>query len=168
MVFSIKNINIIIDDEDYFRIKNYKWNIQKDAFEKYGLSYFRVIDNTVNPRRYILLHRHIMGCTHKDGKIVDHINGNTLDNRKANLRICTAWENCLNTRISKANKTGFKGVDFREKQGHWTACIIYKYKKIHLGTFKTIEEAHNAYIRAAKDLHGEFYRKEPIRIKEPK
>jgi hypothetical protein len=92
-----------------------------------------------------------------DGHI-DHINGNCSDNRICNLRIATSSQNCFNRKRQKRNKSGFKGV-VRRKYA-WEASIMKMGKLKYLGHFKTPEEAHTAYLFAARELHGEFARGE--------
>ena len=103
------------------------------------------------------LHRLILNPDAED--IIDHINGNPLDNRRANLRICTNAENVRNRRIHRNNKCGFKGVYFEPRPGRnkpWRALIRVDRKRISLGYFATAEDAHAAYVAAAKKYHGEF------------
>jgi len=84
MIFKIKNENILIDDEDYDKIKDYKWHISMiHGYKRVKTCFY------INKKRItIYLHRFIMNVS-KD-KQVDHKNHNTLDNRKCNLRICTS------------------------------------------------------------------------------
>jgi hypothetical protein len=89
---------------------------------------------------------------------VDHINGNGLDNRKENLRICSHSENQWNRTKYKNNKSGYKGVFFHSKTGHWEAGIRINGKREYLGVFNTPQEASLAYSRKAIELHGEFAR----------
>lgn len=93
------------------------------------------------------MHRDILGA--KPGQIVDHVNGNGLDNRRANLRICTHAENMRNHR-------GSKGVDrFR---GRWRARIQFDHSSKFLGLFDTKKEAAEAYHAASLQLFRSFVR----------
>jgi hypothetical protein len=95
-----------------------------------------------------------------DGVQVDHINRNTLDNRRSNLRLCTASQNRYNQKPRKDSVTGFKGVSFHpdKKVKQWQAKIIVEGRKISLKYHATAEEAALAYNRAAVIHHGEFAR----------
>jgi len=86
--------------------------------------------------------------------MVDHRNGNGLDNRRANLRPATKSQNGANRLIAASNKSGFKGVDL--KKGRWRAQIKVVGSKIHLGYFDLAEEAARAYDMAAIEAFGEF------------
>lgn len=86
----------------------------------------------------------------------DHINGNKLDNRKENLRICTCSENQHNKKIYKNNLSGYKGVYFDKANNCWRALIRINGKKIYLGTFYASKDAAKAYDIAAKKYFGEF------------
>lgn len=87
--------------------------------------------------------------------LIDHKNRIRTDNRLVNLRISDELQNVANRGVHKNNKTGYKGV-FVSKPGKFTAQIMHNRKAKHLGYFKTAEEAHAAYISAAKRLFGEF------------
>jgi hypothetical protein len=89
---------------------------------------------------------------------LDHINGNRDDNRIANLRKATRSQNIANSRLSRRNSTGFKGVTYDKRWGHWRARIIKDRAEIHLGIFSSPEAAHAAYCAAARGSFGEFAR----------
>ena len=89
---------------------------------------------------------------------VDHINGDRADNRLVNLRIATHGENCQNSKVRKHSHTGLKGVGYDSRRGLWRARINVEGKKNWLGYFNSPEEAHAAYCKAAKELHGDFFR----------
>lgn len=81
---------------------------------------------------------------------LDHINGNTSDNRICNLKLCSQKENTQNTRMQKNNRCGLKGVSMVGKK--FRAHITVDGKQKHLGMFDTKEEAHQSYVSAAKEL----------------
>ena len=86
---------------------------------------------------------------------VDHINGNRLDNRRSNLRICTQSQNCTSRKPWKENKTGYRGVNLLPS-GKWRAAVKVNQKKIHLGVFDSPKLAARAYDMYAKTLHNEY------------
>jgi len=102
----------------------------------------------------IYLHRLICGAN--KGQVVDHINGDTLDNRASNLRICSHAENARNQNRQQRNKSGFKGVSWIHRDQRWMASIRTNGKTTNLGTFMSPQEAAVAYDRAASALFGEF------------
>lgn len=89
---------------------------------------------------------------------IDHINGNKLDNRICNLRLCTHAENMRNRKINTNSSSGLKGVSFDKSKNRWRAVIKFQNKSITIGRFDTPELAHLAYCKAAAELHGEFAR----------
>ena len=99
-----------------------------------------------------LLHRYIMEAT--DGLVVDHINGDPLDNRRENLRVCTQKQNCQNRGATR--KTGLKGISLHKATNRWRAYIKIDGRQKHLGLFPTMEEASKAYAEAAHKYFGEF------------
>ena len=89
---------------------------------------------------------------------IDHINGIKDDNRMSNLRLATRSQNSRNSKVSKNNKCGLKGVCFEKYTGRWKAQIYFDGQNRNLGRFNTKESAHAAYIMAALKHHGEFAR----------
>lgn len=112
-------------------------------------------------RKTILMHRVILArILNRDinaGEMTDHINGNGLDNRRANLRPATTAENTRNRRLNSDNTSGFKGVGWHKSSSKWRAVIQIYGTHIHLGLFDTPEAAHEAYCTAAKEYFGEFF-----------
>jgi len=150
------NINLpsghiaLIDDEDFEKISHLSWFIEKRKNKTYVRSGLK----KDFPRIY--LHQLIMNSP--KGLVVDHINGNGLDNRKKNMRICTQEENATYRKTEKTNNN-LRGVYFSETgrgEKKWWAQIYKDRKSIYLGNFYTAEEAASAYNKAAIDLHGEF------------
>lgn len=90
--------------------------------------------------------------------LIDHINGIPSDNRISNLRPATHSQNSKNKKVSKRSKTGLKGVYLEKRTGRWEAQICSNGENIYLGTFKSPQEAHEAYCLKVIDLHGEFCR----------
>lgn len=90
--------------------------------------------------------------------LVDHIDGNGMNNRWANLRLATRAQNAANSGLSVANKTGFKGVCAGKAPGRYRATIRIGGKQVSLGTFDNPEAAARAYRKAATEHHGEYAR----------
>ena len=104
------------------------------------------------------LHRVIMGLERNDDRVIDHIDGNGMNNKKQNLRICSQQENGLNRKKYETNISGYKGVGYHKVMGKWQARIQYKNKRIRIGYFETPEKAYEAYKKKATELFGEFAR----------
>jgi hypothetical protein len=90
-------------------------------------------------------------------KFIDHINHKGLDNRKENLRVVTHGQNLWNSRLSKRNKSGAKGVCWHWPTKKWQATIRKNNILKHLGYYKTVAEAKAAYDKAAQMLFGEYW-----------
>jgi hypothetical protein len=141
----------LVDAADFSAIRElrYGWVIAR----RRGVNYAIRFDYKEGVRYGIQMHRLIMQPPRH--LVVDHINGNGLDNRRANLRVCTQAEN-LRNRHTTSNRSGFKGVT--AVMGGFKAEIRTQVKRIYLGYFKTAEEAAHAYNEAAQTYHGEFAR----------
>ena len=94
-----------------------------------------------------------------DGMVIDHVNGNRADNRLENLRLCSRAENTVNRPMQSNNTSGYRGVSFYRNTGKWSAQIKKGSRNIRIGYFDTPEEAAEAYMAKAMELHGEFMRK---------
>ena len=143
----------IIDDADWDLVSGYRWY----AMCVIGRLWYARTDirRPDCKRSALMIHRLILGIT--DRKVhVDHIDGDGLNNRRSNLRACSHSENLRNHGANANNKSGFKGVSWREDRGKWRARIKVNRKEHSLGYYDTAEEAHMAYCRAAIEMHGEF------------
>ena len=153
-------IKVSIDTEDWDKIKQYRWGVSfEDKINNYYIK--TVYPGEKGQRINAQLHRLILGLT--DIKIeVDHIDHNTLNNTKKNLRSCAHTKNVQNKRIYKNNTRGFKGVHWNERSKKWVSRIQCNGKRIALGYFKNINDAARAYNAAALKYHGEFAYLNPI------
>lgn len=97
---------------------------------------------------------HTLVLPPKEGFVVDHINGDTLDNRRCNLRYATLSQNMINRRMPR-RRPGARGT-YQTLSGRWAAAIAKDGRRCHLGVFDTLDEARSAYNEAALRLHGEF------------
>jgi len=100
----------------------------------------------------VYMHREIMQPP--PGLVVDHINGDTLDNRRCNLRVCTTLQNTQNRKTGKKARRGYKGV--QPKRDRWSARIRVEKEELNLGIWDTQEEAAMAYDMAARYYHSQF------------
>lgn len=116
--------------------------------------------NAKNRQATELMHRvilaRVLGRSLRKGELVDHRDGNGLNNRRDNLRVATPRENASNCRLYSSNTSNFKGVYWHNASGKWNAQIRVNNKRISLGYFDDPEEAHAAYCEAARKYHGEF------------
>ena len=102
------------------------------------------------------LHRELLGLDFGDKRLCDHINGDTLDNRRSNLRIVTSQGNSHNCVYRRTSSSRFQGVVWRKRRNKWEACIRLNGHQKHLGHFTSEEEAHEAYLQAKRRLHPMF------------
>jgi hypothetical protein len=150
MELSVKDKIVLFDDEDAELVLRYKWHISVCGRGK--LLYATTSNYT--PKLYgndpIRMHKLVMGMPEFE---VDHINRNTLDNRRGNLRLVTRVQNCANSGPRRGTSK-FKGVSWNK--GKWRAVIMIDSRQISLGRYTDELEAAAAYDKAAKSAWGEF------------
>lgn len=134
----------LVDAADFDWLRGFSWQVHERPHTQYATG--RV------GGRMERMHRVILGAG--SGVIVDHIDGNGLNNTRANLRFCTAAENARN--MGCKNPAGLKGV--RPRQDKWRAAIWLDGRQRSLGTFASVEEAARAYDAAAVSAYGDFAR----------
>lgn len=155
LIPSTKGQVIKVCDCHYDKIKHWKWSANPRGRKKIQYAFMRMqkIDGRY---RTIQLHRFIMDCP--EGMVVDHINGDTTDNRCKNLRICTQAQNALNNHGAKEGSvSGHRGVYWHKAAQKWCAEVVYEGRKYYLGLFKNKLDAAGAYKKKAAELHKEFY-----------
>lgn len=132
----------LVDDEDYFTLSQYKWHCTKTGYAARGLR--------INGKQTLVyMHRFLLNAD--DSKVVDHLDGNKLNNTRSNIVLCTQRENMANS--VKYNKTGYKGVC--SSLAKFYAYIDYRGKREYLGTYNTAEEAASAYDKRAIEVYKE-------------
>lgn len=150
-----KGMVAIIDDEDADRVLTHKWSVSSRGKKKLYYAYRTV--SVGEKQTAVYMHRFLLGLVAGDGLVADHIDGDTLNNRKSNLRVATSAQNGWNrSKMSAVNK--YKGISLIKETGLWDARIHANNQRYYLGHFKTEEEAALAYNEAACRLHGEFAR----------
>lgn len=147
-----QGLEAIIDSEDFNRLSQYKWAVTRSRDQApYAQSSVKCI--TTGKFISIRMHRLLLNCP--KGMEVDHINGNTLDNRKSNLRVTTRGENAKNRKVQR-NKTGYKGVFINNRGQGYSARIQVDGKRINIGTYKDPLDAAKAYDNAALLYHKQY------------
>lgn len=133
----------IIDDEDYSLVSKYKW------YYSHGYAVYK-------NKNILFMHRLILN-TPKES-YTDHINGDKLDNRRCNLRLCSKSQNGANCKKTQKKKTSskYKGVCWDKIRKKWKASIKFNYLGINLGYFLNEQDAAKAYNEAAIKYFGEF------------
>lgn len=148
----------LVDKKSFALLNKWKWFYHKNKKDKTGYALRNAPRDRSGKRKHIYMHHAVFGS-----KFIDHKNGNGLDNREINLRKANAFQQAQNKAKSKSKKSlGCKGVSIvRDKKGvpsYWIARISYGKSRVYLGVFKSHIAASRAYIKKAKELHGEFAR----------
>lgn len=134
----------LVDIQDISRIKKYKWSLNDTGYVRAFIK-----------GHHCSLHRFVLNID--DSKtIIDHKSGNRLDNRKSNLRECTASQNTMNAELRSDNNSGVVGVNYYKRDNKWMARISSNGKNIFLGYFTNFEDAVKARKSAEEKYFGEF------------
>lgn len=142
----------LVDDEDYDLVSQYSWYA---SFNPSMNGYYAVAHISASGSRKICgMHRLLMNAP--SSLCVDHINHNTLDNTRNNLRLCTKGQNQANQKLHGNNTSGYKGVNWHSKARIWCANLRIGSRKIYLGSYDSPLLAAIAYDNAAKKMCGEF------------
>lgn len=136
--YTTKGEEFYFDLEDYDKIKDYCWHNSHGYIKS----------------NKILMHVLVMG--EKEGCVIDHIYGNTNDNRKKYLRHIKQADNSKNSKIKENNSSGYTGVCWSKSRSKWRAYIFVENKQTHLGYYDNIEEARKKRIEAEKKYYGEY------------
>ena len=144
----------LVDDDDFERIAKYRWYAHRNSS---GIVYARATIKDSNGRnKRIRMHRLVLN---ECAPLIDHVNGNGLDNRKQNLRLASNSQNLGNSRKGFGQGSSkYRGVHWDRMARFWRACISIKNRTKWLGTFPSEIEAATAYDLAAKEHFGDFAR----------
>ena len=139
-----------VDDCDHPLVSQFKWRSGGVKDKIYPVRW-------MNNKKHILqkVSQFIMKAPR--GLVVDHINGDTLDNRRSNLRICTKQQNGWNRgKTLRVTTSKYKGVHFDRRTKKWRAMIKYNNRKMHIGSFKNERDAARGYDHKAAELFGKY------------
>jgi len=143
----------LVDNDDYKELSKVKWFAAKNKKNFYAK---RGINLGKNKIKHLSMHQVIMSKPPEDHLQIDHIDGNTLNNQRNNLRFCTQSENMRNRRKQSNNTSGYVGVTYHKQVKKWRAETHLNGKHISLGLYEDIIEAAKAYNKFAIENHKEF------------
>jgi hypothetical protein len=152
----------IVDDQDYDELIKYSWHASiKDEGRNKKIRCYAVGTLKIDGIwKHMFLHTFILGGVYPDGMITDHINGDTLDNRRCNLRFCTPLQNAWNSgkRTNPKRTSQYKGVEFNKSGNKWRVRMRVNGKRIQVGSFIDENDAGRCYNEQARLYYGEFAR----------
>ena len=133
----------LVDDDDLDLLDGVSWRHVREGLSIYAIA-----------GRRLRMHRLILDAP--DGVMVDHRNGNGLDNRRSNLRLCTNSQNQANRQKRSSGSAPYRGVTWHKQAGKWQAAVKVGGKNLYLGLFHSAEAAGRAYDAMALEHFGEF------------
>lgn len=148
----------VVDAADYEFLSQWKWFFLNDTYA--ARTQYIGMEKGKPKRITIKMHQVLMDAA--DGYEVDHINSNGIDNRRANLRVCTHKQNRWNSSSQKGSSSKYKGVSYQKATNYYKAYIIVHGVYKHLGCYLEEDDAARAYNRAAKAEHGEYAKFNPV------
>lgn len=143
-----------VDDADFEWLSAWNWHCHGEGRKRYAGRFER---RGAGVRVFISMHRVIAGA--QAGQEVDHVNGDTLDNQRANLRCCSRFENHRNQRkqVKRVpSRSQYRGIGWMKRMNRWQVRITVGYKKLFIGYHADEIEAAKMYDEAARRYHGEF------------
>jgi len=154
-----KGVVVTIDEIDKDAIVPFRWYCNQGGYAVREVEIGKIMGKSISEIAY--MHRVIMDNIHNrclsPYEIIDHIDGDKLNNRRSNLRVTTTLQNRLNSKKrSDATSSQYKGVQWRKDEGKWHARITVNKRLISLGYFKDEKDAALTYNEAAKKYFGEF------------
>lgn len=133
----------IVDEDMFDFLSNFRWSVNSSGYA--GKTFY------IGNGKFIwfAIH-HVISGSPLYKNVIDHINGNPLDNRRSNLRIVTRRQNGQNAKIHRSGR--LPGTHFRDDRGKWRAIYSLNNKQVHIGYFETENEAHQAYLSAVEKV----------------
>lgn len=145
-----QGLSATVSDRDFAALVKHRWHAHRVKNTHYAARY------EAGQRNKVFMHRQILGAPSET--LIDHRDGNGLNNQRRNIRFCTSKQNASSFRTKKNKKSRFRGVFWRPETGKWRARIWPADARtgIHLGYFEIEEDAARAYDKKAKELYGKF------------
>ena len=136
----------MVDDKDFEWLNQWKWHATKTKYQFYARR------TTTLAGKHIAQSMHRLILDAKKGEEVDHMNRNSLDNRRENIKICTRSENNRNRQVFGGSK--HRGVCWNKGSKKWASYLITEDEKFYLGLFKEEKDASDAFNKKYKEIHG--------------
>lgn len=149
-----KGLYTLVDESDYDYLMQWNWYARSgDGF---------IYASRTDYKTKNIINIHSVLCPSADNKEPDHIDGSGLNNRRNNLRPATHQQNMWNRKSVTGSSSKYKGVDWYAASGSWRAYIKIDGKQKHLGCYRNEDDAARAYNEAAKELHNQFAKLNPV------